>query len=182
MLCPRLMTGMCGGRAEDGEDRTGQGAVLAGAGRRGGGEDRAGDAGPPRSSSSSSASAAAGSGAWSMLSPVGGLRVGGVSTPPPSPGLGQTASRDAVLGGGLCCPGDDASSEEEEERRGRSKGEAGVAAGSSFSIMVEPDSGSSQLCTFFPASVSRAHSYRSNLRCPPPKTRTSLWPPQITRM
>lgn len=53
LLCPRLMTGMCGGRAEDGEDRgrdavavvsgTGQGMVLAGAGRRGGGEERVGD-------------------------------------------------------------------------------------------------------------------------------------------
>lgn len=53
LLCPRLMTGMCGGRAEDEEDRgrdavevvsgTGHRVVLAGAGRRGGGEERVGD-------------------------------------------------------------------------------------------------------------------------------------------
>lgn len=53
LLCPRLMTGMWGGRGEDAEDRgrdaaevvggKGRGGVLAGAGRRGGGEERFGD-------------------------------------------------------------------------------------------------------------------------------------------
>lgn len=69
--------------------------------------------------------------------------MGGVSTQPLSSVLWQTASRDAFLEGGLCCSveaqsGEDASEEEEEERRGRSMGEAGVTARSSFSIMVEP--------------------------------------------
>lgn len=84
LLCPRLMTGMCGGRGEDEEDRgrdavevvggTGHGGVLAGAGRRGGGEERFGDlsaetaraavdVGPPRVSSSSSVSMAVGAAA-----------------------------------------------------------------------------------------------------------------------
>lgn len=88
--------------------------------------------------------------------------MGGVSSV-----LWQTVSRDAFLGGGLCCSveaqsGEDASEEEEEERRGRSMGEAGVTAGPSFSIMVEP----TQVllsCAFFPVFLSRAHSYRSNL-------------------
>lgn len=66
-----------------------------------------------------------------------------MSTQPLSSVPWPTASRDAFLGGGLGCSvdaqsGEDASEEEEEERRGRSMGEAGVAAGSSFSIMVEP--------------------------------------------
>lgn len=87
LLCPRLMTGMCGGRGEDEEDRgrhavevvggKGYGGVLAGAGRRGGGEERLGDlsagttcaavdVGPPRVSSSSSVSMAVGVGAASV--------------------------------------------------------------------------------------------------------------------
>lgn len=73
LLCPRLMTGMWGGRGEDEEHRgrdavevvggTGHGGLLAGAGRRGGGDERFGDlaaetpcaavdAGPPRGCSS----------------------------------------------------------------------------------------------------------------------------------
>lgn len=81
LLCPRLITGMCGGRGEDEEEDggsdavevvggRGHGGVLAGAGSRGGGEERMGDlfpeaacaavdAGPPRASSSSSVSMAA---------------------------------------------------------------------------------------------------------------------------
>lgn len=87
LLCPRLMTGMCGGRGEGEEDRrrdavevvggTGQGGVLAGAGRRGGGEERFGDlsaettcaavdGGPPCVPSSPSVSMAAGAGAPSV--------------------------------------------------------------------------------------------------------------------
>lgn len=94
--------------------------------------------------------------------------MGGVSTPPLSSVLWQTASRDAFLRGGLRCSGEDASSEEEEERRGRVMGEAGVAApgGSSFSIMVDPHWYPTQVllsCAFFPVLVSRAHSYHSNL-------------------
>lgn len=87
LLCPRLMTGMCGGRAEHEEDRgrdavevvsgTEHRVVLAGAGRRGGGEERVGkssaetvwaalDVGPPCFSSSSSSSMAVGTGVASF--------------------------------------------------------------------------------------------------------------------
>lgn len=127
LLCPRLMTGMCGGRSEDGEDMGREagvrGVVLAGAGRRGGGEDRAGEpsvGAPARVGPPCLSSRAAGAGAWSapvppcwVLNPVGGLRVGGVSTQPLSSALWQAASRGAFLGGGLCCsveaqPGEEA--------------------------------------------------------------------------
>lgn len=50
LLCPRLMTGMFGGRVEDDDEGkvvvgggTGHGGVLAGAGRSGGGEETFGD-------------------------------------------------------------------------------------------------------------------------------------------
>lgn len=51
LLCPRLMTGMFGGRVEDDDEGkvvvgggTGHGGVLAGAGRSGGGEEAIGAA------------------------------------------------------------------------------------------------------------------------------------------
>lgn len=152
LLCPRLITGMCGGRGEYEED-TGRDAAdtVGGTGSRGGGEERAGDlsaeagvgAGPPlRFSSSSSMSMEAGAAsvpARGVSDSAGGVEDRRLSSAPLS--HCELVSGDAFLWGGLRCSmearsGDDGS-EEEEERRGRSKGEAGATVGSSFSIMVE---------------------------------------------